>query len=43
VLKLDGAALALAVDPADETIYALRHHPSPAVIRYALPRITDGV
>lgn len=42
VLKLDGAALALAVDPADETLYAVRHYPSPAVIRYALPRIADG-
>jgi len=37
VWKLDAAALSIAVDPEGRTLYAVRHHPEPAVVRYALP------
>lgn len=37
VVKLDSEALAIAVDTADRSLYALRHDPRPAVVRYGLP------
>lgn len=35
---LDQLVLGLAVDPAGGTLYAIRHDPEPAVLRYPLPR-----
>lgn len=34
---LDAPVLALAVDPTERTLYAIRHDPEPAVLRYPLP------
>lgn len=36
LLRLDTAALAIAVDPDGRTLYAVRHSPAPAIVRYAL-------
>ncbi|GIW52814.1 MAG: hypothetical protein KatS3mg081_2169 [Gemmatimonadales bacterium] len=36
VLRLDTAALAIAVDPDGRTLYAARHSPEPAIVRYSL-------
>jgi hypothetical protein len=38
VLRLDADVIAVAVDPADRVLYALRHDPTPAVLAYAIPR-----
>ncbi|HEX2205933.1 MAG TPA: BF3164 family lipoprotein [Longimicrobium sp.] len=38
VLKLDGLAIAMAVDPDDRTLYAIRLEPQPAIVRYSLPQ-----
>lgn len=35
--RLDALALGIAVDPAGSTLYAIRHDPEPAVLRYPLP------
>lgn len=40
VLRLDGPALRLAVDPAARTLYALRHEPQPQLVAYDLPAPT---
>jgi len=37
VFRLDGDVLALAVDADGRFVYALRHDPAPAVVRYMLP------
>lgn len=34
---LDALALAIAVDPGGRTLYAIRHDPEPAVVRYPIP------
>jgi hypothetical protein len=36
VFQLDAAALAIATNPDTQDLYAIRHHPTPAVIRYCL-------
>lgn len=41
VFELDSDALAIAVDPSDGTLYALRHDPRPAVVRYTLPHLGE--
>ncbi len=40
VLKLDTLAIAMAVDPNDNTLYAIRLEPQPAIVRYSLPEAT---
>lgn len=37
ILPLDHLALALSVPPDERTLYTVRHNPTPAVLRYALP------
>jgi hypothetical protein len=37
VLRLDAAAVALEVDEARHKLYAIRHHPAPALVSYDLP------
>lgn len=38
VLRLDSDVIAIAVDPAEHVLYAVRHDPTPAVLTYDLPR-----
>lgn len=38
-LHLDNDVIAIAVDPSETTILAVRHEPAPAVLRYDLPRV----
>ena len=40
VLKLDALAIAMAVDPDDRTLYAIRLEPQPSIVRYTLPGST---
>jgi hypothetical protein len=40
VLKLDALAIAMAVDPDDSTLYAIRLEPQPTIVRYSLPPAT---
>jgi hypothetical protein len=37
VIHLDSDAIAIAVDERDESLYAIRHDPLPAIMRYELP------
>ncbi|MDX1674759.1 MAG: BF3164 family lipoprotein [Longimicrobiales bacterium] len=37
VWTLDARLLALAIDPAESTLYGIRHEPTPAVVAYAVP------
>ena len=41
VLRLDEFVIALAVDPAGESLYGIRHDPFPAVLEFALGRRAD--
>ena len=37
VYRLDSEAISIAVDPAGGALYAIRHAPSPAIVRYPIP------
>ena len=41
-LPLDEPAFTIAVDPAGTRLYAIRHDPAPAIIRYQIPRAARG-
>ena len=41
-LKLDEPAFSMAVDPTGTRLYAIRHDPAPAVVRYEIPPAARG-
>lgn len=43
VYRLDSAAISISVDPSGRTLYAVRHEPHPAVVRYSLPEVQESL
>lgn len=41
VYRLDSAAISISIDPSGRTLYAVRHEPKPAVVKYLLPEVQE--